>query len=141
MDRHGATRRRGQSRENRYQRAGSDQADASDVRRTQFKLAVDEKTKESPMYTLIRGRNVVRKTGLSKPASGSASPADAPPDVFAAVEDQLGLRLEAKKGPVELLILDPLRRRPRISSRGVAAKITCGRAVFVVFALACRPML
>ncbi len=43
---------------------------------------------------------------LAKPANGSAPPADAPPDIFAALQDQLGLRLEAKKGPVEVVVVD-----------------------------------
>lgn len=34
------------------------------------------------------------------------------PDIFAAVEEQLGLKLEKKKGPVEILIVDHLEKVP-----------------------------
>lgn len=33
-------------------------------------------------------------------------PADAPPDLLRAVQDQLGLKLEAKRGPVEVVVID-----------------------------------
>jgi uncharacterized protein (TIGR03435 family) len=36
--------------------------------------------------------------------------ADSRPDLFAAVQEQLGLKLEAKKSPVEVLIIDHIER-------------------------------
>ena len=36
--------------------------------------------------------------------------ANSRPDIFAAVQEQLGLNLEAKKGPVEVLIIDHFER-------------------------------
>jgi uncharacterized protein (TIGR03435 family) len=32
------------------------------------------------------------------------------PDIFTVVQDQLGLKLEAKKGPVEILVVDHIER-------------------------------
>jgi uncharacterized protein (TIGR03435 family) len=44
---------------------------------------------------------------------GSAtSDPEAPPDIFAALPAQLGLQLESKKGPVELLVIDHVERIP-----------------------------
>ena len=37
---------------------------------------------------------------------------DPPPDLFAAIQSQLGLRLDAKKGPVELLVVDHAEKTP-----------------------------
>jgi uncharacterized protein (TIGR03435 family) len=42
--------------------------------------------------------------------AGADAPADAAPDLFAAVQEQLGLKLEAKKGPVEIVIVDHIER-------------------------------
>jgi uncharacterized protein (TIGR03435 family) len=36
--------------------------------------------------------------------------ADSPPELFTAVQEQLGLKLEAKKGPVEVLVIDHMER-------------------------------
>ncbi len=47
------------------------------------------------------------------PAGGPVgAPADTetPPDIFAAVQAQLGLKLEAKKGPVEMLVIDHIEK-------------------------------
>ena len=75
------------------------------------------------------GRTVLDETGLkgnfdfslkwtpdeSQPGmmKGPGAPADAPPppdasgpDIFTAVQEQLGLKLESKKGPVEMLVID-----------------------------------
>jgi uncharacterized protein (TIGR03435 family) len=48
---------------------------------------------------------------LSAQAPGSASDT-APPDFFAAVQQQLGLKLRARKDPVEILIVDHAERIP-----------------------------
>lgn len=40
------------------------------------------------------------------------SDAEAPPDIFAAVQSQLGLKLEPKKGPVEIIVIDHIERTP-----------------------------
>jgi uncharacterized protein (TIGR03435 family) len=77
------------------------------------------------------GRTVVDKTGLtgkydfilkftpeegdaadfkgpdSGPGPGGAPPADSSgPSIFAAIQEQLGLKLESQKGPVDTLVID-----------------------------------
>jgi uncharacterized protein (TIGR03435 family) len=60
-------------------------------------------------------RTVVDKTGLAGKydfamkfarASAEVSAADDAPSIFAAVEEQLGLKLRPAKGPVETLVVD-----------------------------------
>ena len=40
----------------------------------------------------------------------AASDVDAPPDLFAAFQQQLGLKLEATKAPVEVLVIDKVEK-------------------------------
>jgi uncharacterized protein (TIGR03435 family) len=78
------------------------------------------------------GRRVIDKTGLSgkydfelkwTPTQPSAAPlspplqtpesalaADPGPSIFTALQEQLGLRLESEKGPVEVLVIDRVER-------------------------------
>jgi uncharacterized protein (TIGR03435 family) len=44
-----------------------------------------------------------------RPAGGAAA-ADLGPDIFAAMQEQLGLKLESAKGPVEILVIDSVER-------------------------------
>jgi uncharacterized protein (TIGR03435 family) len=45
--------------------------------------------------------------GMDRPATDSPLPSDTSgPSIFTAVQEQLGLRLEATKGPVEILVID-----------------------------------
>jgi uncharacterized protein (TIGR03435 family) len=85
---------------------------------------------------MVMGRPVVDKTGYSEKFDvqfdfapdetvaglprgagpgepGGPAPAadpDAPPSIFAAMQEQLGLRLESAKGPVEILVIDRVER-------------------------------
>ena len=45
-------------------------------------------------------------------APASLPEADTPPDIFRAVRGQLGLTLEPKKGPVELIVIDHIEKTP-----------------------------
>jgi len=76
------------------------------------------------MLTQSLGRTVVDKTGLTglydftltytsdADAGSSASDADAPsgPTIFTALEEQLGLKLESAKGPVQVLVIDHIEK-------------------------------
>jgi len=73
------------------------------------------------------GRPVINKTGLSgrfdidfrytpgsgqAPSSDDAAPVDDPrtASLFTALQEQLGLRLEPSKGPVDVLVIDHIER-------------------------------
>lgn len=84
---------------------------------TQVKITARKASMESLAKALSSrvDRTVINKTGLTgnfdldlqwsredSPDSG----ADAPPDIFTAIEEQLGLKLEPAKGPVDTLVVD-----------------------------------
>ena len=56
----------------------------------------------------ITGRSVVDKTGLTGlfDADLTWSDADEGPSLYTAIQDQLGLKLDAQRGPVEVLVID-----------------------------------
>jgi uncharacterized protein (TIGR03435 family) len=72
------------------------------------------------------GRMVVERTGLTgawdfelnyaadgrgAPGGADAAPADLnAPSLFTAIQEQLGLKLESTKGPVEVLVIDSVER-------------------------------
>jgi uncharacterized protein (TIGR03435 family) len=72
--------------------------------------------------TTAAGKPVVDRTGVPgryfydlQYTPLSAPPTDnpaAPPDIFTAVHAQLGLRLEKRKQPIEVLVIDSVRRAP-----------------------------
>ena len=100
-----------------------------------FKLGVHMETQDTPIYmaTLANslrtyaGREVVDRTGLTGefdfelqfaalPTTSAAdggvpvAPLDDAASVFTALQEQLGLKLESTRGPVELMIIDSAER-------------------------------
>ena len=70
------------------------------IDKTGFKGTFDIKLDFSPEGTNFGGRG-----GFGAP--GDAGNADnAPPSIFTAIQDQLGLKLESQKGAGEILIID-----------------------------------
>lgn len=68
---------------------------------------------------MVAGRHTVDRTGLSgvyriellwSPDNAAGLPADAPPEIFTAVREQLGLRLQAATAPTEVLVIDAAER-------------------------------
>lgn len=51
-------------------------------------------------------------TALPAPGAASAAAADVGPDLFVAIQQQLGLKLEASKAPVEVLVIDGFDKDP-----------------------------
>jgi len=69
----------------------------------------------------MAGRPVINKTGLKGlfefRLEYSLKPSDDRPDISRAIQDQLGLKLESARGPVETIVIDHLENRPRISRK------------------------
>jgi uncharacterized protein (TIGR03435 family) len=68
---------------------------------------------------MVAGRHTVDRTGLAgvysidlrwSPDNSAGLPADAPPEIFTASREQLGLRLQAATAPTEVLVIDSAER-------------------------------
>jgi uncharacterized protein (TIGR03435 family) len=83
------------------------------------------------MLSMVLGRPVIDKTGFTglfdarldflpdevteglpapPPGAAGASPDSNTPSILSALPDQLGLRLESTKGPVEVIVIDHVER-------------------------------
>jgi uncharacterized protein (TIGR03435 family) len=92
-----------------------------DINTSSYQALTKVTASQAPMASVAKAlsnsldRTVIDKTGLagnfdfnlqwSSEDSADPSP-DAPPTIFTAIEEQLGLKLQAAKGPVETLVVD-----------------------------------
>jgi len=88
----------------------------------------------APMFARELGHPVVDQTGLSgkydltldwassqgAPGGDAAPASDSAPSLFTAVQEQLGLKLEAQKGPIEYLVIDSA-EKPSVDGAEVPA--------------------
>ena len=58
------------------------------------------------------GGPVMRLPPPGSPDGAGATPEDSGETIFAALQDQLGVKLESKKGPVDTLVIDHIERVP-----------------------------
>jgi uncharacterized protein (TIGR03435 family) len=73
------------------------------IDKTGFKGTFDVKLDFSPEGTRMGGRGGFGPPG-APPEAGNAD--NAPPSIFTALQEQLGLKLESQKGPGEILVID-----------------------------------
>jgi len=74
----------------------------------------------APELSIWVKRKVIDKTGITtrfdgtltwNPDEAATTPtADAAPSIFIALTEQLGLKLESAKGPVEVLVIDSVQK-------------------------------
>ena len=50
--------------------------------------------------------------GLAAPSTGEAGQPDAAPDLFTALEKQLGLKLEKSKTQLDVIVIDHMDKQP-----------------------------
>jgi uncharacterized protein (TIGR03435 family) len=81
-------------------------------------LAPNSVSTLAEQLSMVVGRDVVDKTGINgrydlkldwtpdDAASAADANSNAPPPIFTALQEQLGLKLESQKGPVQVLVVD-----------------------------------
>jgi hypothetical protein len=87
-----------------------------------FKLKAHREEKAVPGCALVvapggpKMRRVETWTPDDKAPVGaddtSAAPGDRPPSIFTALQEQLGLRLEPRKFPIQIVVVDHVQRIP-----------------------------
>jgi hypothetical protein len=84
----------------------------------QFKLQIHHESHEQPVYALVvaKGDGIYHfnLTWTLDQALNSAAAAipDAPPQLFTAIEEQLGLKLTPQRGPVDTIVVDHCEKTP-----------------------------
>ena len=91
----------------------------TDVRKTEFTATRASMLGLSSVLEEIVGRSVIDKTGLAgtydlhlrwAPDTTTTPDTDTLPSIFTALQEQLGLKLQANKGPVKTLVVDHIER-------------------------------
>ena len=86
-------------------------------------LLVHREKREPPVYALVTARSIeLQWTPDQLPPRAPGTPADQPirvngvdidpngPSLFTALQEQLGLKLDSTRGPVEVMVIDRLER-------------------------------
>ena len=84
---------------------------------TELKGAYDFKLEFTPEAGDRAMQKLGMEAGIRPGGAGGAGPAEGAsessgPSIFTAVQEQLGLKLEARKAPIELLVIDHAEKAP-----------------------------
>jgi uncharacterized protein (TIGR03435 family) len=76
--------------------------------------APEEGQMRGPMGIMPMPPKHMEGPGPAGPEAGPAAggPADSGPNLVTAVQEQLGLKLESKKGPLDLIVIDHMEKVP-----------------------------
>ena len=78
-----------------------------------FKLAFHRETKDIAVYALVVAKDGPKFKDEPGSSEGvNASGGDAAPPIPAALQERLGLKLQAQKAPVEIIVIDRVEKVP-----------------------------
>lgn len=77
-----------------------------------FQLKLHHEQRELPYLALVVDKRGSKLRGASDTADAAAITAPAGPTMFDAVEEQLGLKLETRKGPMDVIVIDHAGKTP-----------------------------